>query len=98
MTVADQVAVPVLAGSGRWIAFWQLPRYAPRITEIWEVRTADRKQLLGEVRWFGHWRRYALFPTSGPGFDATCLRDLADFCERQTQEHRVAARARRERP
>jgi hypothetical protein len=96
--VADQTPAPVLAGSGRWIAFWQLPRYPPRLTEIWEVRTADRRTLLGEVRWFAHWRRYSFFPQAGHGFDATCLRDIAGFCERQMQEHRVAARTRRERP
>ena len=77
-------AAPALAGNGRWITFWRLPRYPPRRTEIFEVRTADRRQLLGEVRWFARWRRYALFPTPGTVFEGTCLRDIAVFCEYQT--------------
>ncbi len=86
----------MLAGGGRWIAFWQLPRYARRLTEIWEVRTADHSQLLGEVRWFARWRRYVLFPTPGTVFEPTCLRDIANFCERETQEHVEACRRKRE--
>ncbi len=85
---------PVLAATGRWIAFWRLPRYAPRITEIWEVRTADHRTLLGEVRWFAQWRRYSFFPQAGRVFEATCLRDVANFCERETQEHGQRRRER----
>ncbi len=87
MSGAPAIQAPVLAGNGRWITFWQLPKYPPRVTEIWEVRTTDGNQLLGEVRWFARWRRYSFFPQGGCVLEATCLRDIANFCERETQEH-----------
>jgi hypothetical protein len=88
---------PVLESTGRWIAFWRLPRYAPRVTEIWEVRTAEpsRTQLLGEVRWFGRWRCYSFFPQAGCTFEPTCLRDVADFCEGVTRARKATRKAAR---
>jgi len=43
---------------------------------------------LGEVRWFGRWRCYAFYPFAGTIYERKCLRDIADFCEKETQRHR----------
>lgn len=59
-------------------------------TQIWRVRTKGGGMLLGEVRWFGRWRCYAFYPSSGTIYERTCLRDLAAFCEAETQKHRKA--------
>ena len=55
-------------------------------TEIFEISTADRTQLLGQVRWFPRWRKYSFFPRPDRVFESSCLRDIADFCERETLE------------
>ena len=76
-----------LAGTGRWISFWLLPRRPPRVTDTWDV--ADRltgRTSLGEVRWVAQWRRYLFVPAAGRVFDATCLRDISDFCDRVMQD------------
>lgn len=91
-----EILAPELQATGRWIAFWKLPRYTSRITEIFEVRTADRTQLLGEVSWFAPWRKYGFFPQANRVFEASCLRDIAGFCERETLERRSARRKERE--
>jgi hypothetical protein len=56
-------------------------------TKIWHVvnKTHDDDQP-GIIRWHGAWRKYVY--ESGPAFyDAKCLRQIADFIERATQEH-----------
>ena len=62
-------------------------------TQIWKVLTKDSNVLLGHVRWYGPWRCYSFFVSSRDGefdlvFEKTCLRDIANFCENQTQRHR----------
>jgi len=65
-------------------------------TEIFEVSTAARTQLFGQVRWFPRWRRYSFFPYPDQAFESSCLRDIADFCERETRERRSMRRKARE--
>jgi len=45
--------------------------------------------VLGEVKWFGCWRQYAFFPFPGTAYERQCLRDIAEFCETKTKEHRA---------
>ena len=93
---AGEILPLELRAEGRWIAFWKLPRYTSRITEIFEVRTSDRTQLLGEVGWYAPWRKYAFFPQANRIFEASCLRDVATFCEDETLERQAARRKERE--
>ena len=61
-------------------------------TKVWHARVNDDTMpfFLGEIKWFGKWRRYAFSPStySETVFDAHCLRIMADFCELQTKQHR----------
>jgi len=65
-------------------------------TEIFEISTAARTQVFGQVRWFPRWRRYSFFPYPDQVFESSCLRDIADFCERETRECRSMRRKARE--
>ena len=59
-------------------------------TKTWQVRPKDTfDEPLGFVRWFGRWRCYSFYPVSGTVFERKCLRDIADFCERETRIHRA---------
>jgi hypothetical protein len=58
-------------------------------TQVYRVAGLDDRQSLGEVRWFGRWRKYAFFPIGTAVFEADCLRDIAQFCEARTKEHRA---------
>lgn len=60
-------------------------------TKVWEVYSGKEifeSALLGTVKWYGSWRKYAFFPEAQTLFEQQCLRDLADFCEKQTTNHR----------
>jgi len=50
---------------------------------IWDVRDKREGAKIGEVKWFGRWRKYAFFPFDAI-FEEVCLRDIADFIERET--------------
>jgi hypothetical protein len=65
-------------------------------TQIWKVFTKDSNVLLGYVKWYSPWHRYSfIIPFSHVQFDLvfewTCLRDIANFCENQTQQQRKEA-------
>lgn len=61
-------------------------------TRIWAVKPKTGG-IIGTVRWFGPWRQYALFPVMNSIYERQCLRDIADFCERKTKEHRSARKS-----
>jgi len=58
-------------------------------TKIWTVRNTQTRISLGE----GRWRQYSFLPNADLVFERTCLRTIADFCERQTQSHMKRARS-----
>ena len=67
-----------------------------RIMSVFAKDDPIPKCPLGVIKWFGRWRCYAFFPSPGTVFERRCLRDIATFCERVTQEHRHRQRPRKE--
>ena len=60
------------------------------LTKIWSVTTIQSPYAaLGFVRWYGPWRKYCFMPGFGTTYDQNCLREIADFCEVQTREHKA---------
>jgi hypothetical protein len=62
-------------------------------TKIWQITSKDDfNDFLGWIKWDGAWRCYSFYPTSnvdgGLVFEKQCLRDIADFCEKQTKLHK----------
>lgn len=59
-----------------------------KTTTVWDIRTSDGAFMLGQVKWFSRWRKYAFFPEAGTLYEERCMRDIADWCEASTKEHR----------
>lgn len=57
-------------------------------TKVWHVCSREDGLAIGTVQWFGRWRKYSFFPTSGMVFEQTCLREIADFIEKKTKDYR----------
>ena len=57
-------------------------------TRVFSVISRKSLVCIGSIRWYASWRRYTLCPIEGTVFDAGCLRDIADFCELKTSEHK----------
>jgi hypothetical protein len=65
------------------------------VTRRWVVETVTLGEYLGEVKWFPAWRQYAFSPSAGSGvtwFEQDCLREIAQFVEDRTREHKEARR------
>lgn len=69
----------------RFVVAGQKPK-----TTVWCVVAKEGGATLGRVAWFGRWRKYAFAPnaTLETFFEEACLRDIAQFCEERTREHR----------
>lgn len=65
-----------------------------RKTRVWSVRALRDDAELGQVKWFGRWRKYAFFPIDAI-FEEVCLREVADFIEAVTREHRAMKQAQK---
>lgn len=42
-------------------------------TSVWDVINTRTKEICGQIRWYGGFRKYVFFPTDGFLFDASCL-------------------------
>jgi hypothetical protein len=73
-----------------WVEFERLPaRMKNKVTYDWRVLTRYGV-LLGQVRWYSPWRRYSFFTFDACIFEQECLRDIAAFCERETNSRKAA--------
>ena len=61
-------------------------------TNVYEVVTLGDRTVIGEIMWYGPWRKYCFFPGDHTVFEQKCLREIADFCERETAEHKKRKR------
>lgn len=77
----------------KWIHFEPVPVPPDRKTSVWNVFTNGSEKevgglFLGKISWWGAWRKYAFFPKDNTLYETTCLRDIAQFIEEQTQKRR----------
>ena len=58
------------------------------LTNIYVVAKIDGAAL-GRISWRGQWRKYTYMPSEFTStiYDASCLREIADFCEQETNNH-----------
>lgn len=52
-----------------------------------EVRSKNMVPM-GEVKWYGQWRKYCFYPLTLRVLDEHCLDDIAKFIVEKTREHR----------
>ena len=70
----------------KWVRFDLAGQQKPK-TQVYDVSTKDDKgdgdgyHEMGQVRWWGPFRRYSFFPHQGTLFESQCLRDIAAFCD-----------------
>lgn len=76
----------------KWIDFVQMGRTDK--TLIWDVVTKDGV-VLGQIKWFGRWRKYSFYPKPETIYEQTCLRDIAAFIDSEMLIRREASEARR---
>lgn len=75
----------------KWIEFAPQAQDPRKLTVSWDVNsTSNISVRLGEVKWYGPWRKYCFFANRELAlvFDKDCLRDIAQFCEDETNYHK----------
>lgn len=72
----------------KWIRFEDAGSSASGKTQRWVVRACERGAVLGFVSWYAAWRKYTFAPATASIFEEDCLRDIAQFCESKTAEHK----------
>lgn len=73
----------------KWIEFRGPFPSVSGTTNIWHVMPLAGGNRIGQVRWYGPWRKYTFWPEPNCVFEEQCLRDIAAFCETQTKDHRL---------
>lgn len=74
-----------------WVDFKDVGSSPSGKTRIWQVVTTydGGGVVLGQIRWHGAWRKYAFFPATGTLYEPTCLRDIAEFIDRQMSQRKA---------
>lgn len=72
----------------KYINFIEQPIKSPRKTKVWGVRSKGTGEMIGGIKWLSGWRKYAFFPNMETVYEEICLRDIAEFIERVTEEHK----------
>jgi hypothetical protein len=73
----------------KWIEFVEWTAKAGAVTRQWEIRAKQSGTPLGTVAWYTGWRRYVFRPYPDTEYEQDCLRDVANFLEAQTREHKA---------
>lgn len=73
---------------GTWCTVNRLPHDGKRKTEMYEVRTKEC-EVIAQIKWYGPWRTYALFPKPEIVMEAQCMREIAEFLVTITREQRA---------
>lgn len=79
-----------------YLGFTEVPMPPERKTGVWNVYNQHSGVVLGQVRWFGRWRRYTFNPEPGTVYDGRCLQAITQFMQRQ-MDRRKERRAALER-
>lgn len=59
-------------------------------TRRWDVINVRTGYDIGEIQWYGGFRKYVFFPENETLFDHDCLKLIADFIETATKQHLYA--------
>ena len=64
-----------------------------RKTNIYEVWTKNEDDSmgsikLGEIRWFGRFRKYSFYPANDTIYEEVCMQEITDFLKQENKRHR----------
>lgn len=59
-----------------------------RKTRVIEVISKRSNDVLGVIRWYSHWRQYALFPSTDTIWNTGCLADIQEAIHLLMMERR----------
>lgn len=57
-------------------------------TAIYNVVTKENDCTIGQIRWFGQWRKYSFFPYNDTVWESKCLIDIVQFMNELMQKRK----------
>ena len=67
---------------GKWVRFDLAEKQNPK-TSVWNVVAKGEAKkggiVLGQIKWFGRWRKYSFFPFCDTIYESDCLQNITDF-------------------
>jgi len=57
-------------------------------TKVWWIVNKYDDGHIGTIGWYASWRKYSFYPLNNTVYEQVCLREIADFCENKTKEHK----------
>jgi len=75
----------------KWIKFSRPRKSKSGKTKIWKG-LSSYDDSLGEIAWYGRWRKYAFSPEIYTVYEQDCLRKIAEFCEDESKKLRKSWR------
>lgn len=57
-------------------------------TVIYQCKTLNSRETIGEAKWFGQWFQYCFFPEPDTIFNSGCLKDIQDFLNNLNKIHK----------
>jgi hypothetical protein len=88
-TINMSVVKPKIETKGTYIQFVFVGYSKTGKTKIWNVASIEDQFFIGDIRFDAGWWCYILSPYEGTKFKKTWLREIADFCEEQTEKWRL---------
>jgi len=52
-------------------------------TRRWDVVNTRTNEVVGEIQWYGGFRKYVFFPEDDTLYDASCMQMIGDFLNAQ---------------
>lgn len=58
-------------------------------TEVYNCHNTETGALLGQVKWYGAFRKYSFFPLPDIIFESQCLKDIASFLDQLMLQRKI---------
>lgn len=72
---------------GKWIKLFLIEK-KPK-TNVWRIETKESHDILGYIKWFPRWRKYAFFPSEYTVYETDCLMDIVYFLNEQMELRKI---------
>lgn len=57
-------------------------------TKKFEIKTIAADNILGQIKWYGAWRKYCFYPLGGTIFDVNCMNEIISFINKLMQDRK----------
>lgn len=61
---------------------------ANRKTPIYHIYSKTSKDEIGQIKWYGAWRKFCFFPNEETIWDSKCLNSLMEFLDEINKDYR----------